>query len=91
MAQPKQNNQNIPPESEELEDVEEIVESDGEPHLAENLTNDWQEEMVDEYGEYSDNTLEPDEVLYGEDESDFDYEYYDNEDEWDISQDDMND
>ena len=90
MPQSKNTTQNIPPESEELEEVEEIVESDGEPHLAENLTDDWQEEMVDEYGEYSDNTLEPDEVLYGDDESDFDYEYYDNADEWDISQDDEN-
>lgn len=69
---------NIPPDYEE----EEEVPSDGEPHLHDNLTDDWQEEALDELGEYSDNDVDPEEVLYGEDNTDFDYAYYDNADEW---------
>ena len=69
----------IPPDYEE---EEEEVPSDGEPHLNENLADDWQEDALDELGEYSDNTVDPEEVLYGEDNTDFDWGYYDNADEW---------
>ena len=72
------NAMNIPPD---IEDEEEIAD-DGSPHLNEDLTDGWQEDALDELGEYSDNTLDPEEVLYGEDNTDFDYAYYDNADEW---------
>jgi hypothetical protein len=70
---------NIPPD---YEDEDEELPSDGLPHLNEDLADDWQEELLDELGEYSDDDLDPDEVLYGEESTDFDYAYYDNEDEW---------
>jgi hypothetical protein len=73
---------NIPPDIEDdIEDEEEIAD-DGLPHLNEDLTDDWQEDALDELGEYSDDTVDPEEVLYGEENTDFDYAYYDNEDEW---------
>jgi hypothetical protein len=76
------NAMNIPPDIEDdIEDEEEMAD-DGLPHLNEDLTDDWQEDALDELGEYSDNTVDPEEVLYGEENTDFDYAYYDNEDEW---------
>ena len=71
---------NIPPDIED--DIEDEIADDGETHLNDNLTDDWQEDALDELGEYSDNTVDPEEVLYGEDNTDFDYAYYDNADEW---------
>ena len=69
---------NIPPE----EDEEDEIYSDDFPDVHDELVDESQEDQLDELGEYSDNELEPDEVLYGEDSTDFDYAYYDNADEW---------
>ena len=80
---------NIPPDYEDEEDEiysddfldeDEIYEDE---LLRDELLDDSQEDLLDELGEYSDNDgLDPEEILYGEDTTDFDYAYYDNEDEW---------
>jgi hypothetical protein len=41
------------------------------------------EDERDELDELNTHDMDEEEVLYGGDESDFDKEYYDNEDEWD--------
>ena len=47
------------------------------------VTSDWQERAIDTLGvTNADNELTEDEILYGGDENDFEYEYYDNADEF---------
>lgn len=41
------------------------------------------EDERDDLDEIDTHDMDPEEVLYGDDETDFDEEYYDNEDEWD--------
>jgi hypothetical protein len=72
------NNADIPNDFDEEEDIF----LDDFDDIEDELLDESQEEELDELGEYSDDELDPEEVLYGDGNTDFDYAYYDNADEW---------